>query len=80
MPEHRDLTLDLCGCAATGGPDQVTAALIGCPGVEQVHVDTYVTWALATFDPARTSPQLIVDHLAEAGFVARLARVFDPDR
>jgi hypothetical protein len=75
----RELTLDLCACARSAGPGPVTAAFLGCPGVQQVHVDPYVTWALVTYDPARVSPAELVEHLAAAGFEVRLGRVFEPD-
>jgi copper chaperone CopZ len=75
----RELTLDLCACARNAGPGLVTAALLGCPGVEQVHVDPYVTWALATIDPAQVSPTSIVEHMAAAGYEVRLGRLFEPE-
>ncbi|WP_375430654.1 hypothetical protein [uncultured Friedmanniella sp.] len=75
----RDLTLDLGRCAETAGHDQLTAALLGCPGVTRAHVDPYVTWALATFDPDRTDPEQIVQQLAAAGLEVRIARLFEPD-
>ena len=79
VPDLRDLTLDLCACARSADPDLVAAVLLACPGTEQVHVDAFVTWALATFDPTRTSPRSIVEHMASAGFEVRVARLFDPD-
>lgn len=76
-PGSRDLTLDLCACAQGAGP-RVAAALLACDGVLGAHVDPYVTWALTTFDPARTTPDAIVEQLSAAGFEVRATRLFDP--
>jgi copper chaperone CopZ len=79
VTELRDLTLDLCSCARSAGSAPVRAALLGCPGIRQVHVDPFVTWSLVTFDPARVSPASIVEHMASAGFEVRLGRLFETD-
>lgn len=76
MPDLVDVALDLCACRRSARADVVAAALCACPGVADAHVDAYVTWALATFDPARTSADAIVARLGAAGLDVHVTRLF----
>lgn len=76
---RREATLDLSACERTAAPEAVATALLACSGVEKVHVDAHLTWALVTFDGGRGDADLIIEQMSRTGFAVTLIQLFEAD-
>ncbi len=64
----RTVTLDVSNMDCAVCPITVRKALEKVPGVETAKVDFKTKRAVVAFDPARTSPDVLTQATADAGF------------
>lgn len=71
----RAATLDVTKMDCAMCPITVRKALEKVPGVESAKVDFKTRKAVVTFDPTRTSPEVLTKATAEAGFPSTVSRL-----
>jgi len=71
----RTATLDVTKMDCAVCPITVRKALEKVPGVESAKVDFKTRKAVVTFDPTRTSPEVLTKATADAGFPSTVGRL-----
>ncbi|NUZ08887.1 mercury resistance system periplasmic binding protein MerP [Piscinibacter koreensis] len=66
--DPRTATLDVTNMTCAACPITVRKALEKVPGVDSAKVDAKTHLAVVTFDPAKTTPQVLTKATADAGF------------
>ena len=77
MPAHQSITLPVSGMTCAACQARVQRTLTKAPGVAVASVNLMTNSATVSYDPARTSPEQLVEAIRETGYGAEIPA---PDR